>query len=108
MKKSLSIVPSAAFTTNASRSANSSKESYREVSSDRAAYVPDSALEKYKGEDFVFVDKGNGRFEKRAVELGERTADGYLVRKGVAPGEHIVTAGALTLKSELYKNQGGD
>ena len=61
-----------------------------------------------KGKTLSLSIRGNGRFEKRKVELGERTADGYLVRNGVAPGERIVTAGALTLKSELYKNQSGE
>jgi cobalt-zinc-cadmium efflux system membrane fusion protein len=77
------------------------------VSSSMGAYVPDSALEKYNGEDFVFVDKGNGRFEKRKVELADRTSDGYLIRSGLQSGERIVTAGAITLKAELFKNQSG-
>jgi len=77
-------------------------------SNSMGAYVPDSALEKYNGEDFVFVDKGSGHFEKRKVELSDRTSDGYLVRSGIKSGERIVTAGALTLKAELYKNQAGE
>ena len=72
-----------------------------------SAYVPDSALQNYNNETFVFIDQGSGRYLKRKVEVGERILDGYLVKSGLTTGEHVVTNGALTLKAELFKSQVG-
>lgn len=48
----------------------------------------------------VFVDRGNGALEPRQVETGERTADRVEIRRGLAPGERIVTSGTFLLDSE--------
>jgi cobalt-zinc-cadmium efflux system membrane fusion protein len=75
------------------------------VSGPGAPYVPDSAIERYGDDTFVFLDKGKNHFEKRKVNLGSRIKDGYQIKSGIAYGERIVTSGALTLKAELFKNQ---
>lgn len=74
----------------------------------RAAYVPDSALQQFNNESFVFIDHGNGNYVKRKIELGQRIMDGYLVRSGLSVGERVVTAGALTLKAEMLKGSIGE
>ena len=48
----------------------------------------------------VFLDRGNGYFEPRQVETGERFGDRVEILKGLKPGERIVTAGAFLLNSE--------
>lgn len=73
----------------------------------RAAYVPDSALQQFNNESFVFLDRGNGNYVKRKIELGQRIMDGYLVKSGLSVGERVVTSGALTLKAELLKGSIG-
>jgi cobalt-zinc-cadmium efflux system membrane fusion protein len=78
------------------------------IGSDRRPYLPDKALQKFGNEDFVFVDKGDNLYEKRQVELGTRVGDGYLVNKGISPGELVVGSGSFKLKSELLKSQIGN
>ncbi len=73
----------------------------------RGAYVPDSALQQYNNESFVFIDRGNGNYQKRKITLGQRIMDGYLVKSGLLVGERVVTAGALTLKAEMLKSSFG-
>jgi Cu(I)/Ag(I) efflux system membrane fusion protein len=57
--------------------------------------VLDSGLRKT-----VFVDRGGGSFERRAVETGWRFGDRVEIRRGLAPGESIVVAGTFLLDSE--------
>jgi membrane fusion protein, heavy metal efflux system len=76
--------------------------------SSRAAYVPDSALQQFNNESFVFIDRGSGNYVKRRIELGQRIMDGYLVKSGLSVGERVVTAGALTLKAEMLKGSIGE
>ncbi len=48
----------------------------------------------------VFLDRGNGYFEPRPVETGERTGDRVEIVKGLAPSDRIVVSGAFLLNSE--------
>lgn len=57
--------------------------------------VLDSGLKKT-----VFVDRGNGYLEPRAVETGERTGDRVEILKGLAPNERIATSGTFLVDSE--------
>ncbi|HEY9679411.1 MAG TPA: efflux RND transporter periplasmic adaptor subunit [Drouetiella sp.] len=70
----------------------------------RSAYVPDGALQQFNNESFVFIDRGNGKYLRRKIELGQRVLDGYLVKSGLTVGERVVTSGALTLKAEMLKS----
>lgn len=55
----------------------------------------------------VFVDLGNGYFEPRAVETGQRLGGQVQILKGLAAGERIVTSGAFLIDSESrLKNPG--
>ena len=48
----------------------------------------------------VFIDKGEGRFEPRAVKLGARS-DGYVeVREGVSDGEPVVVSANFLIDAE--------
>ena len=57
---------------------------------------------KFTGEDgkWIFVDRGHGYLEPRQVETGKRTGDRIEVRKGLEPGERIVTSGTFLIDSE--------
>jgi membrane fusion protein, copper/silver efflux system len=48
----------------------------------------------------VFLDRGNGFFEPREIETGERAGERVEVLKGLAPGDRIVTSGVFLLNSE--------
>lgn len=48
----------------------------------------------------VFVDHGGGNLEPREVQLGARAGDGFIVLKGLMPGEHIVTSANFLIDSE--------
>jgi RND family efflux transporter MFP subunit len=48
----------------------------------------------------VFLDRGNGYFEKREVEIGERFDDRVEIVKGLKAGDRIVVSGTFLLNSE--------
>ena len=68
---------------------------------DKSFIIPVKAV----GEDgkgrFVFVitskDEKTGKVIKRHIELGELTTDGFKVKRGLANGDKIATAGLQTL-----------
>jgi cobalt-zinc-cadmium efflux system membrane fusion protein len=71
--------------------------------SDSLPYIPDSAIQRYGDETFVFEDAGANHYHKRKIVLGDRILDGYLAKSGVTGGERIVVKGSLPLKAELLK-----
>jgi RND family efflux transporter MFP subunit len=48
----------------------------------------------------VFVDRGDGHFEPREVETGERIGDRVAVLKGLVAGERLVVSGNFLMNSE--------
>src|SRR5262249_23537703 len=62
--------------------------------------IPDSAVLDTGTKQTVLVDRGQGRFEPRAVRLGTR-ADGYAaVIEGVREGERVVTGANFLIDAE--------
>jgi Cu(I)/Ag(I) efflux system membrane fusion protein len=62
--------------------------------------VPDSAVLDTGTRQTVLVDRGEGRFEPRAVKLGAR-ADSYIaVLKGLREGEKVVTGANFLIDAE--------
>ncbi len=70
-------------------------------------YLPDSALQKYGNETFVFKVIDDKNFEKAVLSLGQRLGDGYLIDSGIKVGEQVVGQGSFALKSELLKSETG-
>jgi membrane fusion protein, copper/silver efflux system len=62
--------------------------------------VPRDAVIDTGAAQYVFVDRGGGVFEPRAVRLGDLDPDGYAVREGLRAGEAVVTRGAFLLDAE--------
>ncbi|WP_430242672.1 efflux RND transporter periplasmic adaptor subunit [Neorhizobium sp. DAR64861/K0K2] len=62
--------------------------------------VPNSAIIDTGSRRMVFVDKGDGRFEARDVEIGIRGGDLVEVRNGLAAGEVVVTSANFLLDAE--------
>lgn len=58
-----------------------------------ALVVPERAVSQVLGRQFVTVVGPENRAEQRAVELGERLAQGWIVRSGLEPGERVIVEG---------------
>ena len=65
-----------------------------------ALTVPVEAVSPQGKTFVVFVDKGEGLFEPRRVELGYKTEGVYEVKSGLSDGERVVTNGNFLLDSE--------
>jgi cobalt-zinc-cadmium efflux system membrane fusion protein len=66
--------------------------------------ISETAVQQEGGQPVVFVSKGEGRFEKRTVQIGPEVFAGhYPVLSGLKKGEKVVTQGAFILKSETLK-----
>jgi Cu(I)/Ag(I) efflux system membrane fusion protein len=62
--------------------------------------IPDNAVLDTGSKQAVFIDKGAGRFEPRAVKLGHR-GDGYVeIREGIAEGEPVVVSANFLIDAE--------
>jgi len=75
-----------------------------EVISDVLA-IPQKAVQNDGNNKIVFIDKGNGGFEKREVSLSRHVDGFYQVEDGLKAGEKIVTEGSFLLKSEAEKDE---
>ena len=62
--------------------------------------VPTSAIVGTGTRDIVFVDRGGGHFEPRAVTLGTRLAGSTEILAGLVEGERIVASGNFLIDSE--------
>jgi RND family efflux transporter MFP subunit len=66
----------------------------------KAVTVPASSIFHSGTRNLVFVNKGEGNFEPRDVELGSRVGDDVVVLKGLKPGESLVTSANFLIDSE--------
>ena len=62
--------------------------------------VPDSAVIDSGDRQVVIVDKGEGRFEPRKVQLGRRGAGYVEIRDGVSEGDAVVTSANFLIDAE--------
>ncbi len=69
--------------------------------------VPDAAVQRAKDVHLVFVRLAEDEYETRHVELGIREGNLVEIRKGVRPGEDVVTTGSFLLKTETLKESIG-
>jgi RND family efflux transporter MFP subunit len=70
----------------------------------RRLVVPQSAVLDSGDRKTVYVDRGNGSFEQRQVEIGEESGDRVETLSGLKAGERIVTSGNFLLDSESQLN----
>jgi Cu(I)/Ag(I) efflux system membrane fusion protein len=71
-----------------------------ETSAEEAVVIPADALVDTGTHRYVFVDRGNGRFEPRAVRTGAAGDGRVAVLEGLAAGEKVVTKANFLLDSE--------
>jgi len=65
-----------------------------------AVTVPDSAVIDTGTRQVVFVDKGDGRFEPRDIEVGAQGDGYYHIISGLKEGEKVVTSANFLIDSE--------
>jgi len=70
------------------------------ASTGKKVTIPASSVFHSGSRNLVFVNKGEGRFEPRDVELGPSVGDDYVVLKGIKPGESLVTSANFLIDSE--------
>jgi RND family efflux transporter MFP subunit len=70
------------------------------VESSATLTVPSDAVLDAGDKKTVFVDRGNGYFEPRAVEIGEQKGDRITILSGLKAGERIVISGNFLIDSE--------
>ncbi len=62
--------------------------------------IPEQAVLDSGTRTLVFVVRGEGVFEPRAVKLGPKIGSYYEVREGIAEGDRVVTSGNFLIDSE--------
>ncbi len=65
-----------------------------------ALAVPESAVLPLGSHSLVFVEKGGGNIEPRAVELGRKCGGYYAVRSGLDAGERVATSALFLIDAE--------
>lgn len=68
-------------------------------------FVPESAIQTYGKETFVFVPVGQGQYRKQTVRKGTAADGGYLIEQGLEAGTKVVGKGGFTLKAEMLKRE---
>jgi cobalt-zinc-cadmium efflux system membrane fusion protein len=67
--------------------------------------VPEGAIQEIDNATTVFVEVSPNVFEPRPVEAGRKGNTAVEVKKGLRPGERVVSEGSLALKAELQKSE---
>lgn len=75
----------------------------------KAILIPEEAVVKEIGQDYVFVQTNDTTFEQRKVITGTSVDNRIEIKEGLKVGEKIASKGVFYLKSELKKEEiGGD
>ena len=78
-----------------------------ELASEPVLLVPRTAVLMPDHRPLVYVDKGGGGYEQRAVKLGRRGNANWEVLEGLTAGEAVVTQGNLLIDAQAQLNSGG-
>jgi len=73
----------------------------------RKLVVPEDAVMDSGTMQMVFVDRGQGHFESRHIEVGSRVQGYYQVLSGLREGEKVVTSANFLIDSESKLSGGG-
>jgi cobalt-zinc-cadmium efflux system membrane fusion protein len=71
-------------------------------------FLPESAVQTYGKDTFVFLDLGQGQYRKVSIQLGIAIPGGYLVESTIHEGDRVVSKGSFNLKAEMLKSQFGE
>ncbi|NTV46525.1 MAG: efflux RND transporter periplasmic adaptor subunit, partial [Chlorobiales bacterium] len=67
--------------------------------------IPNNAIGIDGTEKFVFVQKSDSLFERRAVQVSQQTKETAAITKGVSKGEKVASKGMFFLKSMLKSSE---
>lgn len=73
----------------------------------RALRVPNSAVQRYERQPYVFVKLEDDLYDLRRVALGNKSDTATDIVAGIQPKERIVVAGTFTVMSEYLKSRLG-
>lgn len=62
--------------------------------------IPDTAVLRTGTHNVAFIDRGDGYLTPAEIELGQRVGDQFIVLKGLAPGQQIVSSANFLIDSE--------
>jgi len=62
--------------------------------------IPDTAVLRTGTHNVAFIDRGDGYLTPAAIELGQHVGDEFIVLKGLAPGQQIVSSANFLIDSE--------
>ncbi len=62
--------------------------------------IPDTAVLRTGTHNVAFVDRGDGYLTPAEIELGQHLGDQFIVLKGLAPGQHVVSSANFLIDSE--------
>ncbi|HEV2327769.1 MAG TPA: hypothetical protein VGY56_03150 [Verrucomicrobiae bacterium] len=65
--------------------------------------VPDAAVVRFDGGDWIYVQANQTNFERRRIILDRPMNDGWFVTNNIAPNDNIIVTGAQDLLSEEHK-----
>ena len=68
--------------------------------------VPREAVLDVDGKEFVYVAQADNRYVKRLVKTATASNDQVRILEGLAPGERVVTKGAVLIKGQETKAPG--
>jgi len=71
-----------------------------ETGGKRKLVVPETAVLNSGDRQVVFLDRGDGRFEPRAVKIGAQTGGRIEILGGLQEGDRVVTSGNFLIDSE--------
>lgn len=60
--------------------------------------VSKESLVTVNGQDYVFIAKGDGVFERRSIKTGQQIGERLVVLTGLEKSDHVVTKGTIQLK----------
>jgi RND family efflux transporter MFP subunit len=62
--------------------------------------IPDTAVLRTGTHNVAFIDRGDGYLTPAQIELGQHVGDEFIVLKGLAPGQQIVSSANFLIDSE--------
>jgi Cu(I)/Ag(I) efflux system membrane fusion protein/cobalt-zinc-cadmium efflux system membrane fusion protein len=71
-----------------------------DLSMGRQLVIPATGVYQTGTRQIAFVDHGDGHFEPREIEVGERAGDDFVVTKGLKPGDRVATSANFLIDSE--------
>jgi len=74
---------------------------------EKGVIIPRAAVLRHEGEGYVYVQTGEGTFQRKEVGMERPVEKGWFIKTGLDPADKVVVVGAQLLLSEELKGQSG-